>query len=50
METYTIDNISITAKDLREAGYEKKKQPWSEEEDRKLLTLVGKRLRWLQIA
>jgi hypothetical protein len=50
METYTMDNISITAKDLIVAGYEKKKQSWSDEEDRKLLRLAGMRLRWIQIA
>jgi hypothetical protein len=37
-------------KDLREAGYEKKKQPWTEEEDGKLLMLVSKKLKWIQIA
>lgn len=50
MESYTLDNISITAKDLREAGYEKKKQAWTEEEDCKLLSLVAKKLRWMRIA
>lgn len=50
MESFTLDNISINAKDLREAGYEKKKQPWTEEEDRKLLALVAKKLRWMHIA
>ena len=50
IESYIADNISISVKDLRDAGYEKKKQPWSEEEDCKLVSLVNKKLKWIQIA
>lgn len=31
MESEITGNITVTAKDLREAGYEKKKQAWTEE-------------------
>lgn len=31
IESYNLDNITITVQELREAGYEKKKQPWTEE-------------------
>ena len=50
MESEITGNITVTAKDLREAGYEKKKQAWTEEQDAKLLMLVSKKLRWIQIA
>ena len=35
---------------MREAGYEKKKQPWTEDEDSKLMSLIGRKLKWMQIA
>jgi hypothetical protein len=37
-------------RDLKEAGYEKKKQPWSAEEDARLMVLAARDLRWTQIA
>ena len=50
IEDEIFENISISIKDLREAGYEKKKQPWTEDEDSKLMSLIGRKLKWMQIA